>query len=50
LLSRVGGSIPRAAAAAGMSAQGLRKLLKSLEVKGEGKNAKGKSSNTKEEQ
>ncbi len=31
LLRRVGGSIPRAAEVAGMSAQGLRKLLKSLE-------------------
>jgi DNA-binding NtrC family response regulator len=43
LLSRVGGSIPRAAEVAGMSAQGLRKLLKTLEAKAEGKDSKGKS-------
>jgi arginine utilization regulatory protein len=34
VLRRVGGSIPKAADVAGMSAQGLRKLLKTLEAKG----------------
>jgi DNA-binding NtrC family response regulator len=43
LLRRTNGSIPRAAEQAGMSAQGLRKLLKSLETKQEGKGAKGRS-------
>lgn len=45
LLRRVNGSIPRAAESAGMSAQGLRKLLKSLEqkdVKGKKKTVKTK--------
>ena len=41
LLSRVGGSIPRAAEVAGMSAQGLRKLLKTLEEKAEKGREKG---------
>jgi DNA-binding NtrC family response regulator len=50
LLSRVGGSIPRAAEVAGISAQGLRKLLKSLEAKEEVKNAKGRSKHAKEKQ
>lgn len=49
LLTRVGGSIPRAAEVAGLSAQGLRKLLKTLEERQKGKNAKTEDKTKNEE-